>query len=129
MGLCEVRCRMRKLASVKGNEDKERVYITGRLRSDLRRVWLRSDLRQVALNRGRVRKSKGRGYWYPCEQCGRVELKSSEVQIDHVVDCGKLSGFDDLGEWTARLFCPSDQLRRLCKPCHDVKTHNHAELL
>jgi hypothetical protein len=42
--------------------------------------------------------------------------------VDHIVDVGSLKSFEDLGEWTKRLFCETDGLRVLCTACHD---HRH----
>ncbi len=67
----------------------------------------------------RVKVDKGQ---YRCESCAEV-FKQHELQIDHinpVIDIN--DGFIDWNTYVARLFCDSENLQALCKPCHQMKS-------
>lgn len=73
----------------------------------------------------RVKVDRGQ---YRCESCEQI-FKQHELQIDHinpVVDV--LKGFEDWNTYIARLFCDSDNLQALCKPCHSIKSGLENEL-
>ena len=54
---------------------------------------------------------------YECSQCKQL-FAQKEVEVDHIIECGSLRGFDDLVGFVKRLFCEADGLRVVCKPCH-----------
>jgi 5-methylcytosine-specific restriction endonuclease McrA len=86
------------------------------IRSQLRRVWLRSPMRTQALRDARVARGA-----YKCAECGEI-FKVKEIQVDHIIPAGTLIG--DLGGFVERLFCPAEGLAVKCKPCHAAKTKN-----
>jgi 5-methylcytosine-specific restriction endonuclease McrA len=72
----------------------------------------------------RVKVDRGQ---YRCEYCNSI-FKQHELQIDHinpVVDVNK--GFQGWDIYVSRLFCDSDKLQALCKPCHLIKTQAENE--
>lgn len=103
-----------------------RARFWGFIRSALRlasRKWPpRSDAMRAArrCHRGTNKRQK---WEYQCAQCSKW-FKGSEVQVDHIVPCGKLREFDDLPAFVRRLFCEEDNLRVLCKPCHKGVAQN-----
>jgi 5-methylcytosine-specific restriction endonuclease McrA len=61
-------------------------------------------------------------FLYICAICNE-SFKGTEVCVDHIVPCGSLKSFDDIGGFCERLFCEVDGLRVLCKPCHQQVTN------
>lgn len=57
----------------------------------------------------------------PCARCNK-RFRLNEVQVDHVVGCGVLKTWDDLVPFTKTLFCDTNNLQVLCKPCHKIKS-------
>ena len=86
----------------------------------LRRASIRWPPRRDTLEAAR-RPAQGRSartkWEYLCASCGEWYL-ASEVQVDHIEECGSL---DDMNRFIATLFCESDNLRVLCKPCHKTR--------
>lgn len=69
--------------------------------------------------------NKGRQKWeYQCAKC-REWFADKEVQVDHIVECGTLRSFDDIGPFCERLFCEIEGFQVLCKPCHSAKTKEY----
>lgn len=59
---------------------------------------------------------------YKCAAC-KQDFPSSLVQVDHiepVID--PIKGFKSWDEVVDRMYCNSDKLQVLCKPCHKLKT-------
>lgn len=121
----------RKRAKTRSRETKLEQWLRGTFKNNLRLLWLKSELRTCALNRGRVPRSrkgdKVTSYWYPCECCGKVELKSKEVEIDHIEGVRSMNYLGDIAAFVTSLFCDSSRLQRLCKQCHDVKTYGRGD--
>ena len=88
--------------------------------SALRRAWLKWPPKYDAMQEARrpaVGRSKQTKWEYQCASCGEWYL-GREVQVDHKHECGSL---DDLNHFVGTLFCESDNLQVLCKPCHQAK--------
>jgi hypothetical protein len=45
-----------------------------------------------------------------------------EIQIDHISPVVPTSGWEGFDNFIARLFCASNGLQTLCKPCHKAKS-------
>ena len=86
------------------------------IRSALRRAFQRYPNKYKALANSKA--SKGR---YACAACLK-EFRTRDVSVDHVVPCGSLKEFDDVGEFVSRLFCDAEGLQVLCHECHYIKT-------
>lgn len=80
-----------------------------RIRSALREVWRWSTPRKLCLER-----AMGKDGFPRCEQC---EKKVPKVFVDHTEPVGDV----DAG-FIKRLWCPSKDLKAMCKKCHDAKT-------
>lgn len=100
---------------------KEDKKLLAALRRAFRKVWwMYSPERKKALERacrpyeGENKRQKKE---YQCEKC-QEWFKQSEVDVDHIEPIGKLSDYDALAGVIERLFCESEGLRILCKPCH-----------
>lgn len=85
------------------------------IRSALRMAWLRAPMRTQALKDAR----RSRGV-YMCAKCAG-DFGPKKIAVDHIIPCGKLT-MDTIGEFAQKLFCQSDCLQVLCKPCHKIKT-------
>ena len=60
---------------------------------------------------------------YLCSGCSHVFTRK-QVQIDHRFPCGKLTDFNDLPGFVARLTAEDPwQFQIFCKPCHQAKTN------
>ncbi len=97
----------------------------GLIRSALRRLSIRWRPRTELLNS--VRRPKiggGRSKWeYQCSLCSGWFIRA-HVEIDHIVECGSLRTFEDIGPFVERLLCEKEGFRVLCKCCHLDITHN-----
>jgi hypothetical protein len=61
---------------------------------------------------------------YKCANC-KDWFKRADVQIDHVIECGSLSCYDDIAPFIQRLAIEDIKgYQVLCKPCHKEKTNN-----
>lgn len=94
------------------------------IRSTLRGAFLRYPVRGDVLRE--YRKPYGgedkRIKWvYECSFCHK-DFFQSQVHIDHIVECGKLTKLEHATTFIENLFCEIDGLRILCKPCHKVHT-------
>lgn len=89
-------------------------FLVQKIRSALREVWHRSEMRKLCVKR--VTLPEG---FFKCEAVKCKNKKYPKVYIDHIEKVGDL----DAG-FLNRLFCPSDRLQALCKNCHDEKTKN-----
>lgn len=93
----------------------------GAIRSATRKLWLWSPQRREAKKAAKL--SPG---IYLCASCQRA-TKDKDTEIDHVVPIGPTPGSRNArnvtwDQWLARLFCPADGLRVLCRGCHDERT-------
>lgn len=59
---------------------------------------------------------------YKCAACKKWHPKK-QVAVDHIVEAGSLTCYEDLHKFVENLFCEIDNLRVLCHPCHDAKTY------
>lgn len=99
----------------------------GFIRSGLRSKSQRWPPRFHILNKNkRTTKGKRHRYEYQCDEC-KEWFKQTDIQVDHVIPCGSLRSFDDLPEFTERLFCEEEGLRLLCKGCHQIKTNEERD--
>lgn len=93
------------------------------VRSALRRAWLKWPPRYKALAAAkRTVVGKRHKYEYQCAKCKKW-WKQKEIQVDHRVDAGKLTKYDDLSGFVERLFVSEEHLDILCKTCHTAKTN------
>lgn len=98
----------------------------GFLRSNLRlasRKW--PPLARLALERARrpSQSSNKRLKWeFQCADCG-AWFPRKEVEVDHLVQCGSLSNWDEFRTFAERLFCETDGLSVRCEQCHQEKTN------
>lgn len=97
-------------------------------------TWLRSALRSAsrryppiyealaAAKRPYTGNNPRQKVCYECAACGTL-ASTKEVAVDHRVDCGKLTSWDDVQGFMERLFCGKEGLDVLCHECHDRKTY------
>ena len=97
----------------------------GKIRSALRKAFQYWKPMQIALDQA-SRKYEGPNKLqkkeYQCAHCSGW-FKRTEVQIDHIIECGSLRSFEDIEGFLRRL-TPEDPAAFdiLCKPCHLAKT-------
>ncbi len=70
-------------------------------------------------HRGKLYEVTGREtYLYPCEFC-KLWFSEKAVDKDHIVPCGGIHSFENIGEVAKRMFIEAEEgWRLLCKPCH-----------
>lgn len=95
------------------------------VRSALRSKSLRWPPRNTCLELAR-RPYKGpnkRQKWeYECAICKNY-FNAKEVAVDHYPkEAGSILSVADVGEFVNNLYCEVDNLRCLCKECHDIHT-------
>ena len=92
------------------------------IRAGLRSMARRWPPRYEVLKSARRACNKGRQRWeFQCKKCKKW-YKQTEVEVDHVTPAGSLKDYADLPPFVEKLFCSSDNLQVLCKPCHKRKT-------
>lgn len=95
------------------------------VRSALRSKWLRWPPRAAALKAAQVPykgENKRRLYSYQCAMCYNL-FPQQEVEVDHYPhDAGSILSAQDIGEFCNNLFCETDNLRVVCRPCHAAYT-------
>jgi len=95
--------------------------INSEIRSALRRVWLYSELRKLAMGKARV----SRGV-YRCNACKKL-FGPKMMDYDHVIKCTPHDGIRVPEDWGIfiknLLFCGLEGIVGMCKPCHQVKTN------
>ena len=100
-----------------------RSFVTGALRTATRRWPPKFKALKAALSGRKTNKKTGKlAMHYICASCSD-EFVMSDVEIDHVeavVDPAK--GFISWDVYVDRLFCETNNLQVLCKPCHKEKT-------
>lgn len=106
-------------------EARVRAFVTSGIRSVQRR-W--PPLNEVK-KKGRIQQEiKGRKiFMYQCACCEKW-FKDKEIQVDHIIPCGSWKDFSELGAWVERLFCSAENLQKLCKSCHLLKTNSEREV-
>lgn len=96
----------------------------GFIRSGLRSKFSRYPVKFQVLrdaSRSAVTTARGRKWEYQCAICLEWHVQAN-VEVDHIVPCGTLKCYADLPGFVERLFCASEGLRVVCKPCHKVKS-------
>lgn len=96
----------------------------GFIRAALRNKFTRWAPKYAALKEAQrpYKGSDKRTKWlYECAITGKL-FKQSEVEVDHVTPCGSLRCFEDLPEFTRRLFCEKEGLQVVSKEAHKAKT-------
>lgn len=95
------------------------------VRSALRSKWLRWPPRAAAIVAARRMyrgPNKLQKYEVQCAICTKW-FKQKEIEVDHYPhDAGSILSVDDIGQFVNRLYCETDNLRVLCKPCHKCYT-------
>lgn len=82
----------------------------GRVRSAIRKLWLRSRERAAALKRD----------GYTCQKCHRKQSKAIgrefDVQVHHLAGIGNWEKVIDM--IFEEILCSPDQMQTICKECH-----------
>lgn len=96
-------------------------------------TWLRSGLRSLSrkhppifealaeAKKPYVGDNPRQRFCYTCALCGS-DFPAKGVAVDHRVECGTLTCWDDVAPFMQRLFCEKSGLDILCHTCHDAKT-------
>lgn len=100
------------------------------LRGVLRRGWNKAPQKIEYIRSQRIRipnpnpRGKQDTVWgAKCEHCEQ-EFPQNNIQVDHIIEAGALSDWDDVGGFVQRLLGVTDDgLRLLCKECHKIITH------
>lgn len=101
----------------------------GLIKGALRRVFGRSELRRnvidAAINSSYSDPSRKKvKFWIQCTECGKMEAKSN-IQLDHKEPVVPItSSFEEMSVDTVidRIWCVPENLKPICKRCHNVKT-------
>lgn len=100
------------------------------IRSALRSKWLRWPPRAQAIEAARrpyEGPNKLQKYEVQCAIC-KEWFKQKEIEVDHWPhDAGSILTVEDIGPFVGRLYCETDNLRAVCKPCHSIHTYAQKE--
>ena len=98
-------------------------FITSVLRAGVRKWPNKWKALELACSGPGINEATGRkAKLYTCASCARL-FTAKGVEVDHiepVVD--PKTGFTTWDNYISRLFCSTDNLQVLCKPCHKIKT-------
>ena len=94
-----------------------RSFIVSGLRRASMRWPVKADVLEAARRPAQGR-SKQTKWEYQCAGCHDWFLRK-DVQVDHKQPCGDI--LEDAAGYLGRMFCESDGLQVLCKPCHQLK--------
>lgn len=72
--------------------------------------------------------NKRRKWEFQCNIC-KDWFASNEIHVDHIKPVGTLTSGEHLKEFVDNLFCDSENLRVLCKPCHKQITKEQRQKL
>lgn len=101
----------------------------GRIRSCLRRMSIYWRPARQALLAARIpfRGPRGQKWAFLCADCQKL-FKRSQVELDHVIACGSLRCYADVGAFLERLL-PEDAnaYKVRCRSCHRIKTNADRE--
>ena len=94
----------------------------GMMRSGLRRMFRYWKPAQDALRAAKFPwpGPRGRKHGYRCAACDG-KFKRDDVQVDHIIPCGRLKCLEDLPGFVARMTTEGG-FQVLCKKCHGAKT-------
>jgi 5-methylcytosine-specific restriction endonuclease McrA len=106
-------------ASGKWTEARYWAFIRGLLRAGFQK-WPAKHTAKLRARRSV--EGQSHTYEYICANC-LFWFKDKEVQVDHIVGAGSLKCYADIPGFTERLFCETEGLQVLCKPCHQEKTN------
>jgi 5-methylcytosine-specific restriction endonuclease McrA len=102
-----------------------------KIRSILRsgfRYWKPMQLALEAASRPSQSLNKRIKKEYQCAKCKKW-FKRADVEIDHKVECGSLTNYEDIVPFIQRLTKENvDAYQILCKPCHKLKTDAFRQL-
>ena len=102
-----------------------------KIRSILRsgfRYWKPMQLALEAVSRPSQSLNKRIKKEYQCAKCKKW-YKRADVEIDHKVECGSLTNYEDIVPFIQRLTKENvDAYQILCKPCHKLKTDAFRQL-
>lgn len=93
------------------------------IRSGLRKLsqkWPPIHEAKKLARRKYVGPNKRQRWEYQCCECRQWKM-GTEIEVDHIDDCGRLAKFSDLPGFVSRLLCEVDGLRVVCKDCHQAK--------
>lgn len=97
------------------------------LRGILRKGWSKSPVKLefIKQNRQRILNEKGKEVWGgTCNVC-KKQFVSKNMNVDHIVDAGKLTEMDDVVPFIKKLLmCSKSNLQYVCIPCHKIKNHS-----
>ena len=103
------------------------------IKSGLRRMSTRwkpkYDVKKAARHKEKLLNNNGRLVFHShCARCGDI-VPETTATVDHRLPIIDPSiGFTDWDDVINRLFCESDNLQVLCKPCHDNKTKEEKKI-
>lgn len=96
------------------------------LMNQLRRLSIKYPPRLEAYNKGKIiyyiKSKKGKDMKrvsHSCYLCGKDRLKSSEIEMDHIIPVGSFETWDI---FINKLMCPTEMYQKLCISCHEEKT-------
>ena len=104
--------------------------LMGRIRSNIRFMsvkWRpRSDYLK-SIRRPYTGPDKRKKWEYQCQHCwGWFPIgtkKNPQFQVNHIIPCGSLQDWGDIGSFYQRMLCEKEGFMGLCVPCHQVVTN------
>ena len=102
------------------SETKTESQFFGWIRSHARRLsimWKPKNDYLLTVRRKYTGKNKRTKFEYQCQICKKWVTRK-EYEVDHIIPCGSLTCFSDIGIFYEKLLCEVDGYRGLCKSCH-----------
>jgi len=86
----------------------------------LRKLFFYWPPRKEARKRALVKK-EGKNEYYTCAICRSIFIRK-DTHVDHIIPVVGPEGITSFDAYIDNLFCPMENLRVLCKGCHNEKT-------
>ena len=98
-------------------------FITSALRAGMRRWPPKWEALEAACVGPKINPKSGRpAKHYTCAMCSNLFV-AKDVEVDHILPVvDPEAGFTTWDSFIERLYCPTQNLQTLCKPCHKIKT-------
>lgn len=101
----------------------------GWIRSQLRRMSMRwrpiygilKDNRRAVTPEDKAKWGNRIRWVFQCSIC-RKWFPQKQIEVDHIIPCGSLRSYSDVGVFLERLLCERSGLRLACGECHSKVT-------
>ncbi len=101
---------------------RRKAFIISVLRSGTRRWPPKYETLNAAKTEKKVNPKSGRiAQHFVCNIC-KQEFVAKDVEVDHIIPVANADGFTTWDSFVENLYCGTENLQVVCKPCHSKKS-------